>query len=186
MARVNQRLTAEQLWEQPDEAGKRFELIHGELVEVPGAGAVHGLIVGVIYRLLATFADDRGLGYAFGDGVGYILAREPDLVRVPDASFVRRERVPVEGIPDGFWPLAPDLAVEVVSPHDRAEDLQTKVREYLDAGTRLVWVVWPSTEAVTVHQPSDVPREFHSEDTLDGGTVLPGLTVRVGALFEIS
>ena len=135
---VKQLLTAEQLWELPEAPGKRHELVKGELVEVPGAGALHGLIAGLIYRLLAGFVDEQGLGYAFGYGVGYILGRDPDLVRIPDASYVARERVPRSGIPEGFWPIAPDLAVEVVSPHDRAEDIHGKVREYLAAGTRLV------------------------------------------------
>ena len=182
---VKQPLTAEQLWELPEAPGKRHELVKGELVEVPGAGALHGLIVGVIYRLLAAFVDERGLGYAFGDGVGYILGRDPDLVRIPDASYVARERVPEDGIPEGFWPIAPDLAVEVVSPHDRAEDIHGKVREYLAAGTRLVWVLWPRSRAVTVHDAGGETRELDAADELDGGDVLPGFRVRVADLLAV-
>ena len=97
---IKQLLTAEQLWALPEEPGKRYELVKGELVEVPGAGAVHGLIVGVIYQLLAAFVPGRGLGYVFGDGVGYVIARRPDVVRIPDVSFVARERVPAGGVPE--------------------------------------------------------------------------------------
>ena len=182
---VKQLLTAEQLWELPEAPGKRHELVKGELVEVPGAGALHGLIVGLIYRLLAAFVGEHGLGYAFGDGVGYILGREPDLVRIPDASYVARERFPEGGIPEGFWPIAPDLAVEVVSPHDRAEDVHDKVREYLAAGARLVWVLWPRSRAVTVHTAGVAPRELGDADELNGGDVLPGFRVRVADLFEV-
>ena len=180
---IKQLLTAEQLWTLPDVPGKRFELVKGELIEVPGAGAVHGLIVGVIYHLLAAFVAGRELGYVFGDGVGYVLARDPDLVRIPDASFVARERVPAGGVPEGFWPFAPDVAVEVVSPHDRADDVHSKVREYLEAGTRLVWVVWPRHRAVTAYTGDGQAREWRGDDELDGGDVLPGFRVRVAELF---
>ncbi len=117
----------------------------GELVEVPPAGALHGLIVRVFLRLLDPFVLARDLGEVFGDGVGYIIRRDPDVVRIPDASFVSRARIPAGGVPRGFWPFAPDLAVEIVSPGDSATELRAKVREYLDAGTRLVWVVWPTS-----------------------------------------
>ena len=182
---VKQLLTAEQLWALPEAPGKRHELVKGELVEVPGAGALHGLIAGLIYRLLAAFVDERGSGYAFGDGVGYILGRHPDLVRIPDASYVAREHVPEGDIPEGFWSIAPDLAVEVVSPHDRAEDVHGKVGEYLAAGTRLVWVLWPRSRAVTVHAAGGETRELGAADELDGGDVLPGFRVGVASLFAV-
>ena len=88
---------------------------------MPGAGALHNSIAALVYELLRGFVRAHDPGLAFTDGVGYVLARAPDQVRIPDASFVSWERVPVEGVPEGFWPLAPDLAVEVVSPNDRAE-----------------------------------------------------------------
>lgn len=175
-------LTAEQLWELPDVPGKRFELIDGELVEMPAAGMLHGLIVGIVYRLLAAAAGEHGR-YAFGDGVGYVLARRPDVVRVPDASYVAAENVPEGGIPLGFGPFAPDLAVEVVSPNDRAGEVHAKVREYLDAGTRLVWVLWPGTRGVTVTTADGMSRELGPDDVSDGGVVLPGLQVPVVDLF---
>ncbi len=182
---VEQKLyTAEELWAMPDADGRRYELVEGELVEVPGAGALHGVISGNMYDHLRRYVSNHRLGVAFGDGVGYILARNPDRVRIPDASFVSRERIPATGLPEGYWPLAPDLAVEIVSPNDSAESLHARVREYLAAGTRLVWVVWPRSRSVTEYVPSGESREFQADGQLSGGEVLPGFTVRVAELFE--
>ncbi len=80
-------------------------------------------------------------------------------------------------------PYPPDLAVEVVSPGDRAEEVYGKVREYLDAGARLVWVVWPRHRAVTVYTLDGQVRERREGDALDGDDVLPGFRVRVAELF---
>ena len=177
-------MTAEQLWELPDVPGKRFELHHGELVEMPGAGAFHGLIVGIVYSVLAAVARQSG-GYAFPDGVSYILSRRPDNVRIPDVSFVASSNVPQDGVPVGFWPIAPDLAVEIVSPHDRAAEIYAKTRDYLNAGTQIVWVLWPETRSVTVTDATGASRELGPVDTLDGGSLLPNLQVRVADLFPV-
>ncbi len=181
--KTKQRMTASDLLEMPEVPGKRYELVDGELVEMPGAGALHGLICGLIYQALASFVQSRSLGYVFGDGVGFLVQRDPDHVRIPDTSFVSADRASETGIPEGFWPFSPDLVVEVVSPNDRAEDVRQKVFEYLDAGTRLIWVVWPSSRSVTVYTPDRVSRDLQEDDTLDGGDVLPGFQTRIGDLF---
>jgi Uma2 family endonuclease len=177
-------MTAEELWELPERPGMRYELVEGVLVEVPGAGALHNLIAALVYRLIYDFVRGRNLGLVFTDGLAYILGRNPDRVRIPDVSFVSRERVPADGVPVGFWPGAPDLAVEIVSPNDRAEDVHEKVREYLASGVRLVWVLWPGSRSVGVHAPGEPTRELGPGDELDGGDVLPGFRVGVTALFE--
>ena len=180
---VKQRLTAEDFWTMPDVPGKRYELVEGELIEMPGTGAVHGFIVKSILLLLDSYVKRQRLGIVLGDGVSYILSRDPDVVRIPDVSFVGRLRIPKGGPPEGYWPFPPDLAVEIVSPHDRFSDVQAKVREYLAAGTRLVWVVWPEGRSVIVHGADGVV-ELGSEGVLSGGDVMPGFEVRVGQLFE--
>ncbi len=180
---VTQLLTAEDLYAMPDVPGKRFELVRGELVEVPTAGYPHAQLVRALLRLLDPFVVEHRLGEVFPDGLGYIIARNPDVVRVPDVSFITRERVPAEGI-QGFVPFAPDLAVEIVSPGDRAEDVYGKVREYLAAGVRLVWVFWPKYQAVSVHASGAPTRELSPDDELDGGDLLPDFRVGVAALFE--
>ena len=181
---IKQLVTAEELWEQPDNDGMRYELVEGEAVEVPGAGALHSLIVLLVSTLLEGFVSDNDLGLVLPDGSAYILRRYPDLLRIPDVSFVSWDRVPEDGAPEGFWIGAPDLAIEVVSPHDRAEDIHEKVHEYLAAGTRLVWILWPKRRAVSVHAP-DFNQELGPDNLLSGGDVLPGFQVQVSALFAI-
>lgn len=182
---VKQLVTAEELWEMPEKPGVRYELVEGALVEVPGAGALHNLIAALVYELVRAFVREQNLGLIFTDGMGFLLDRRPDLLRIPDVSFVPWGRVPEEGVPEGFWPGAPDLAVEVVSPHDRAEDVQDKARGYLAAGTRLVWGLWPKRRSVTTYAPNGVVRELGPDDELDGGDMLPGFRARVNALFAV-
>jgi len=178
-------LTAEDFLQMPDVPGKRFELVRGELVEIPGTTARHGEIAAVFYEVVRAFVRLHALGRVYFDGIGYIIARDRDIVRVPDVSFVAQRRIPETGAPDTHWPFAPDLAVEVVSTYDRAVDVYEKVREYLDAGTQLVWVAWPRTRSVTAHAADGSIVELGPDDELDGGDVLPGFRVRVSDLFEI-
>ncbi|HEU5423937.1 MAG TPA: Uma2 family endonuclease [Nitrolancea sp.] len=179
-------VTAEELWALPEQPGVRYELAEGELVEVPGAGALHNLIAALVYRLIYAAARGQNLGLVFTDGVGYILRRAPDVLRIPDVSFVARERIPAGGIPEGFWPGAPDLAVEIVSPNDLAQEINDKVHQYLEVGTRMVWVLWPNRRTVTVYLPEGQLRDLGPNDELDGGEVLPGFSVRVASLFEVA
>ncbi len=176
-------LTVDDLVALPERPGIRYELHKGKLVEMPGAGAQHNLLVGLVYRLLFAFVGQQRLGLVFSDGAAFVLRRNPDTVRIPDVSVVRRERVPVEGIPEGFWLGAPDLAIEIVSPHDRAEEVHERVRDYLVAGTRLVWVLWPKSRTVTVYWPDGTARELGPDEKLTGGDVLPGFDVTVSELF---
>jgi Uma2 family endonuclease len=182
---VKQLLTAEDVWAMPEPLDKRFELVDGELVEVPGVSALHSLIAELVLRLVGAHARARSLGIALGDNTSYILRRDPDLVRVPDASFISWDRVPREVPAEGYWPFAPDLAVEIVSPGNREADVRAKVREYLDTGARLVWVLRPQRRTVAVHTPGTAPRELGPNDELDGGDVLPGFRARVADLFAM-
>jgi len=174
-------LTAEDIERLPRD--KRGELIDGVFIEVPPANAQHGHIAVRIAVLLDSFARPRGLG-SVSTEVGFILRRNPDLLRGPDVALVRAERVPPGGPPATFWALAPDLAVEVISPEDRPAEIQAKVREYLEAGTRLVWLVYPATRTVVVIRSLLEREELVEADTLDGGEVLPGFSCRVAEIFE--
>lgn len=178
-------VTIEELWAMPEPLGVRYELVAGRLVEQPGAVVLRGLIMGQTYSVIEAFVTEGDRGLMFVGGPGYILARAPDTLRMPDVSFISWTRVPEEGIPEGFWPGAPDLAAEVVSPDDRAGDVRDRVREYLAAGTRLVWVLLPKRQAVTVHAPGGIVRELGPDEELDGGDVLPGFRARVADLFAV-
>lgn len=177
-------LTAEDMWEMPEVPGKQFELVRGELVEVPRATGKHGLLVRTICLLLHPFVVARDLGEVFMDGVSYIIGRDPDTVRVPDVSFISKARIPEGGIPDTYMPMVPDLTVEIVSSGDRAVKVYDKVHQYLDGGARLVWVLWPTHRSITVYSSAGAVRELGEGDELDGGDVLPGFRVRVAEIFK--
>ena len=172
-------LTAEDFLTMPEVPGKRFELVDGELVEMPGTGLLHNALLGHVFVLLRSYVRAHDLGMVGVDGLGIVLRRDPDIVRVPDVSFVARDRLPKGALSESFLPFAPDLAVEIVSPSDRAAEVHAKVREYLDAGSRVVWVMWSPTRSVSVHRAGLPTVELGPDDELDGGDVLPGFRVRV-------
>jgi Uma2 family endonuclease len=174
-------LTAEDLYELPDD-GYRYELVRGELrvSEPPGWG--HGEISVIIAATLLAYVRPRGLGAVTGEA-GYVLARGPDTVRGPDVTFVAAARRPAPEVEHRYYEGAPDLAVEVLSPDDRASEVAEKVDEYFAAGTRLVWVVNPKTRSVTVHTPDGIARNLRESDTIDGGDVIPGFACSVAELF---
>jgi Uma2 family endonuclease len=182
---TKQLLTAEEVWALPELPGVRYELVEGEVIEVPGASVLHSLIAALVYSLLRDTVRAGKLGFAFPDGVGYLIHRHPDTLRIPNASFISWARIPERKVPDGFWPVAPDLAAEVVSPFDRADEVHNKVHEYLEAGTQLVWVLWPRRQSVTVYDGDGLMRELAPDQYLDGGTILPGFNVQVAELFAV-
>jgi len=183
MAVLNRLLTAEDLLRMPQES-IRSDLMRGELIRMTPAGARHGQIAIKFGARLDVFVTGRNLGIVFTAETGFILSRDPDTVRGPDVAFVSRERIPPEGVPEGFWPMAPDLAIEVVSPGDTAADVETKACDYLDAGTRLVWVVNPKTQRVTEYRSLSDIRMLTVNDTLDGADVIPGFSLPLKELFE--
>lgn len=182
---VKLQVTAEQLWEMPEVPGKRLELVDGEVSEVPGAGELHIAIVVMLFKPLDRFVEQHDLGIVRPNGLAYVLRRDPDQVRIPDVSFVAWDSVPEGDVSERFWEGAPTLAVEVVSPHDRADDIHERVQDYLEAGAREVWVLWPRRRSVSVYNPDADTRELGPNDLLAGGDVLPGFGVRVGDLFEV-
>jgi Uma2 family endonuclease len=167
----------------PDD-GWRTELVRGKVVREPPAGFEHGHLAARIGALLSRFVDEHQLGVVVGAETGFVLADAPPLVRAPDAAFVVAARLPpVTTRIKGFARLAPDLAVEVVSPSNTAAEIRQKVRDYLDAGTRVVWVLDPSDETVRVFRPGADPEVRRGRHDLDGDDVLPGLRISVAAVF---
>jgi Uma2 family endonuclease len=146
-------------------------------------GGQHGAIAVMLAMLLRLWTKQHAGGYV-GVEAGYILSHDPDTVRGPDVSYVRTDRIPATGIPESFWDLAPDLAVEVVSPSETAEEVREKVRDFLGAGTPLVWTVYPRSREVIVHTPDGLARTYSSTDTLAFPDILPHFTCTVAELFE--
>ena len=175
-------LTAEELICLPT-AGRRYELVKGELFEMPPAGGRHGSVAMRIGISLGSYVRDNQLGEVFAAETGFILRRNPDTVRAPDASFVSKERLPIGELPAGYMNLAPDLAVEVVSPNDREAEVLDKVEEWLRAGTRLVWVIHPATRSAKVYRSLEEVQDLSEDDSLDGNQVIPGFTCKILDLF---
>jgi Uma2 family endonuclease len=161
-----------------------WELIDGKLVEVSPSGGDAGWISGEIAFHLKAYVRSRGLGWVFPPETGFILFDDRATVRSPDAAFVRRDRLtrPTKG----FVPLAPDLAVEVLSPTDRTPDALAKVTMYLQAGVHLVWLVDPDRSTITVFRPDATIDILREGDILDGEDVLPGFSVPVAEIFQSS
>ena len=176
-------LTAEELLCLPD-AGRRLELVDGELYEMSPAGGEHGNIAAVVLIILGGFVRRHRLGRTFAAETGFILARDPDTVRAPDVAFVSRERLPQGGLPSGYLEMAPDLAVEVISPSDTDREVQEKTESWLAAGTSQVWNLYPQNRTVAVHQRGVPATVIGESGVLTGGDLLPGFRVPVAELFE--
>lgn len=181
--RAGDRMTADDLMTLPKQDA-RYELVHGELVVIPPAGARHGQIGVRLVISLGTYVDAHGLGQVLGPDTGFLLARDPDTVRAPDVSFIVASRVPAEGMSPGYVDGAPDLAVEVVSPSDTLYEVDEKVAEYLAAGTRLVWVVNPKRRTIAIHAPHAPITVLDEQDVLDGGDVVPGFRCAIADVLR--
>ena len=165
------------------EHGARYELVNGELKERNVTSPDHGVIALNFGSELRAFVRSRNLGVVM-TGARFLLRDEPPLLRIPDTAFISRVNLPTGRLRGGHFQGAPDLAVEVVSPNDKAGELTVKTADYLTAGTQQVWVVEPNTRTVAVYRPGGAARVYSVDDTLDGGDLLPGLALPVGDLFE--
>ena len=174
-------MTAEELLRLPDD-GMRHELIDGELRTMAPPGGAHGDSAGSIHGHLSRFVYDQPIARILAEA-GFILRRNPDRVRAPDVAVLSIDRIPAEGIPNGYIAGAPDLAIEVVSPNDRATEIRDKVADWLLAGARVVWVVYTSPVRLFVHRADGTVEQLGPDDEVDGGDVLPDFRMRVADLL---
>lgn len=180
---VERLLTAEDLLQIP-ERECRYELLDGRLRSRPFAGAQASACVA---RLGTILLSDRGNTRDSGilaAGAGIILRRAPDHVRAPALSLTLRDRLPEGRLPEGYLELVPDLIVEVVSPNDTATEVQGKVEEWLAAGARLVWAVYPARHSIVAYRSLTDIRVYTEADTLDATPVLPDFSCPVARIFE--
>lgn len=175
--------SAEDLLKLPSGEGKRYELIEGQLRVMCAAGFEHGRVAMTAGSLLSNHVRATGSGVTLGAETGFILARDPDTVRAPDAAFVSHARVDAVGPTSGFWPGgAPDLAIEVVSPEDSRRYVRAKALNWLETGASAVLVLDPRSCSATVYRAGDDVR-VHTEGTIDLSDAVPGWRVNVADFF---
>lgn len=172
-------LTAEQFFLLSG-GGRKQELVAGRVVTTSPTGGEHGDVHIELAMRLRLHAKSQGLGWVTVE-TGFLLRREPDLVRAPDVAFVVAARAP-RPAPKGFVQLAPDLAVEVVSPSDTDTEVREKVDEYLTHGVREVWLVDPRRRRAEVFRRGAAPAVLGPEGAL-ATDLLPGLSIPLAELF---
>lgn len=176
-------LTAEEFMQLPDPPdGSQQELDRGVIVTMPPPKGIHGICCAAVAILIGQHVKQKKLGYLTSNDTGTILERDPDTVRGPDVAFYSFRRVPK--VPDGYFEVAPDLAVEVLSPDSSFSKLQRKVEQYLKSGASLVWVFDPEVRTVTIYRPKQQPETLEESETLSGEKVLPGFSHRVSEFFS--
>lgn len=174
--------TVEELLRHPD--GDRLELVDGRFVE-KSMGTESGWIASELSRRIGNYCRERGLGRVFPSEVGYqCFTDDGNRVRKPDVSFVRADRLPSDWRSYGFFPFAPDLAIEIISPNDLYSDVRRKIGEYLDGGIGLVWVVDPLSRHVEVYRADGSATLLREESQLSGEELLPGFECPLRELFD--
>ena len=178
--RDGERVTLTQYERLPSDDQYYHEVSRGLLVREPRPGAEHSWIAGKIYRALSSFVERHGLGIVLMEA-GFRLADEPLTLRGPDVAFVAAARVPAQ-LPAGFLATAPDLAIEVLSPSNRARTINERIRDYFEAGTDEVWIIQPKTRTAVVHKPAEEIRLLRETDTLST-PLLPGFELRLAEVL---
>ena len=179
-------MTAEELMELPHGEGLRYELINGELITMPSTGLPHGRVTLRLSAPLGQFIWDNDLGEGFAAETGYKLTSNPDTVLAPDFSFVSKQRMEGLGETTSFFPIPPDLAVEVLSPSDRPSKVKTKTLRYLGYGVKQVWIVNPKDRTVTVHRSATDSETFSGDDYLEAPDLFPGFRLSLDKIFSTS
>ena len=166
-------------WDVPD----GYELIDGRLAELP-MGAESSFVATELHFRLRSYLETKPIGKALGSETGFrCFAHRPRLLRKPDVSYIAGGRLPGDLLPKGDIRIAPDLAVEVVSPNDLAEAVQEKVEDYLGAGVRLVWIVYPTQRTATVYSTTTCAYVRRGGE-LDGGETVPGFRCKLEDILQ--
>lgn len=181
---VPQTYTADQLYVREDD-GQRYELVNGVLSMMSPAGSEHGWIAGNIYHYLSVHVREKNIGRVYAAETGFLISRDPDTVRAPDACFVSYERLATVEPSKAYLALAPDLVVEVVSPSDSSSDVESKVKLWLESGSQLVLVADPATKTIRVYENKSEIRVYHTGEQINTGDVCQNWTLSVDDVFEI-
>jgi Uma2 family endonuclease len=180
------RLTAEEFFDlvqRPENENRWLELVRGEVIELPPPQMPHGIVQGNTARILGNYAFKVRRSYVATEA-GVVLERDPDTVRGPDVALYDDAEHFDDVVPK-YAEVPPLLAVEILSPNDRADQVTRKITDYLQSGVALVWLVNPESREVTVYPRDNGPRLYTEKQTLTGGNVLPGLKCKVADLFRL-
>lgn len=175
-------MTAEELARLPDD-GKCYELLDGELIELPPPKPRHGAVMFNTSFALGQHVKPRSLGHILVGDPGIILRRGPDRVRGPDICFFAAGRFPDDTLPDRYPDLPPDFVVEIVSPDQSRAYVRQKIEEWLASGVRLVWAMYPRTRTVVAYTGPAESKVYQADDVITGAPVLPEFSVAVADLF---
>ena len=180
-------LTADEFYDFCCSNDGRYELIRGEVIELPPANDQHGEISVNIGTAFNIYSRRRGVGRTRVE-TGYQLEQNPDTVRGPDVSLVLLPRGTSVALTGRFVPGAPDIAVEVVSPSNTTTEMERKVGEYLAAGAQRVWVVYPSTagalSSVVIYRSDGAVQTFTGEEVITDEELLPGFSLPLSEIFD--
>ncbi len=161
------------------------ELVDGQLLERPPMGLKSDAIASRLGRWIGNHVESHDLGFVCGAQGSYqIFPDDSRKVRIPDVSFLKKERMPPGPLPDGHCRVVPDLVVEVVSPNDQVSELNAKIEDFLNAGVPLIWVADPETWTIHVYRSGGTVTRLRAGDILDGEDVLPGFRCEVTRIFE--
>jgi Uma2 family endonuclease len=180
-------MTAEEFCDwvhQPEQTNKWFELARGEVIELPSPTKPHGFVCFNLGRILGNFLYERGKGYLTGNDSGVILERAPDTVRGPDLALYEDAESFAELHPK-YGEAPPRIAIEVLSPNDRANTVLRKISDYLRCGVGMVWVIDPEIRTVTVHRPGKAQVQLAASQELSGEDVLPGFRCPIADFFRL-
>jgi Uma2 family endonuclease len=180
-------MTAEEFYDwanRPENDDKWFELVRGEVIELPSPELPHGVVAGNAVWILNGYARRRRKGYVASNDSGVILERDPDTVRGPDVALYEDVHS-FDELPRKYGEIPPRLAVEVLSPSDRADRIITKITDYLRNGVELVWLIDPEARTVTVYRPDKGPRVYKENEELSCEDVLPGFRCCVADFFYL-
>lgn len=176
-------VTADELLRLPDDSLRR-ELIEGRVHVIAPAGWEHGRVASTAGRLLSNHVHDSGTGVTSAAETGFILARDPDTVRAPDAAFVTHEHVEAIGRTVKYWPQAPDFAIEVVSPDDSRHEVESKAHDWLRGGAAAVLVLDPRRLTAAVYRAPDQVTLHQVDEEIDLSDAVPGWRVAVADFFD--
>ncbi len=163
----NRLITADELFMMPN-TKRGCELVRGRLIKYMPTGMIHGIVATQIGQALSNFVRANNLG----------------IVVAADSAFVGSDKLAKHGITEKFFPDAPDLTVEVVSPSDRKKDIEEKVKDYLSAGVQLVWIIYPQNRIAAVYRQNNIVSILREDDEFDGEEFPPNFRLALSELFD--